>query len=128
LAASLRQDYPKIRRAGAEVAVIKPDTVEEHRKYSAALFGVELPYLFVPDPNLDIARRYSLLRNEEHPHGGFYYRTFWIVNREGIITYKSVPWKVDNGATFGNEEYQQIFALIGSEPGNWIATCGLKTP
>ena len=90
--------------------------------------GEELPYLFVPDPNLDIARRCALLRNEEHPHGGFYYRSFWIVNREGIITYKSVPWKVDNGATFGNEEHQQIFILIGGEPGNWIATCGLKTP
>ena len=64
---------------------------------------------------------YGLIRQEEHPHGGFYYRSLWILNRDAVIAYKSVPWE-------GNaevEEYQRLFKLIGSEPGEWRPTCGL---
>ena len=102
--------------------MICPDSREEHWKYALTLFGEELPYLYVPDTNLDIAHRYALLGREEHPHGGFYHRSLWILNREAIITYKSVPWK-------GNievKEYQKLFDLIESEPGEWRAACGLR--
>jgi peroxiredoxin len=122
VAASLRQDYAKILQAGAELVMISPDSRAEHRKYALTLFGEELSYLYVSDSDLAIARRYGLIRKEEHPHGGFYDRSLWILNRNAVITYKSLPWK-------GNvqiEEYQKLFSLIGSEPGEWRATCGLR--
>ncbi len=124
MAASLKQDYAKIRQAGADLVMISPDSLEQHRQYALTLFGAELPYLFVSDSGLDIARRYGLLRQKEHHHGGFYYRSLWILNRDATIVHKSVPWE-------GNaevEEYQKLFLLIGSEAGEWRATCGLKIP
>jgi peroxiredoxin len=124
MAASLKQDYAKILKAGADLIMISPDPLEEHRKYALALFGEELPYIYVSDSDLEIARRYGLIRKEEHPHGGFYYRSLWILNRDGLITYKSVPWE-------GNaevKEYQKLFTLIDSEAGDWRATCGLSAP
>ena len=122
MAASLKQDYEKIVKAGAELVMISPDSREQHRDYALTLFGMELPYLFVSDVNLEIARSYGLIRDEEHPHGGHYYRSLWVVNREGQIEHKSVPWE-------GNarvDEYQKLFKLIGSEPGEWRAACGLE--
>jgi peroxiredoxin len=123
MAASLKQDYAKILKAGAELVMMSPDSREQHRQYALTLFGEELPYLFVSDSDLEIARRYRLLREEEHHHGGFYYRSLWILNSDAMITHKSVPWE-------GNaevEEYQKLFTLIGSEPGEWRATCGLRS-
>ena len=122
MAASLKQDYAKILAAGAELIMISPDSLDEHRQYARTLFGAELPYLYVSDGSLDIARRYGLIRKEEHPHGGFYYRSLWILNRDATITYKSVPWE----GTSEVGEYQRLFTLIDSEPGNWQATCGLR--
>jgi peroxiredoxin len=122
MAASLKQDYANILKARADLIMISPDSVQEHRKYAVTLFGEELPYLYVSDRNLDIARRYGLSRNEEHPHGGFYYRSLWLLNREAVVTYKSVPWR----ANVEVEEYQKLFKLIGSAPGKWRATCGLS--
>jgi peroxiredoxin len=116
----LRRDYSKIQRAGAELVLITPDTPEEHRKYTRALFGEDPPYRYVADMDFEIAHQYSLLRSVEHPHGGFYYRSLWLLNREGVITHKSLPWT----ANLELDEYQRLFALIGSEPGEWIATCG----
>jgi peroxiredoxin len=124
MAASLKQDYAKIIKAGAELVVLSPDSLEQHRRYALALFDAELPYLYVSDGDLDIARRYGLLREEEHHHGGFYYRSLWVLNRDAVIAHKSVPWE-------GNaevEEYQKLFTLIGSEPGEWRSTCGLRAP
>jgi len=122
MAASLKQDYANILKARADLIMISPDALEEHRKYALTLFGEELPYLYVSDRNLDIARRYGLIRNEEHPHGGFYYRSLWILNREAVVTHKSVPWR----ANVQVEEYQRLFKLIGSELGEWRVTCGLR--
>jgi peroxiredoxin len=122
MAASLKQDYAKILKARADLVMISPDSLEAHRQYALTLFRAKLPYLFVSDSNLDIARGYGLIRQEEHPHGGFYYRSLWILNRDAVIAYKSVPWE-------GNarvEEYQRLFKLIGSEPGDWRPTCGLS--
>jgi peroxiredoxin len=121
MAASLKQDYAKIVQAGAELVMISPDSREQHRQYATTLFGEELPYPFVPDRALDIARRYGLLREEEHHHDGFYYRSFWILNSDATITHKSVPWEGNADV----EEYQKLFTLIGSEPGGWRATCGV---
>src|SRR6266508_1944972 len=72
MAASLKQDYAKILKAGVDLVMISPDSLDEHRKYALTLFREELPYLYVSDSNLDIARRYGLIRKEEHSHGGFY--------------------------------------------------------
>lgn len=122
MAASLKQDYAKILKAGANLVMISPDPLEEHRRYALGLFGGDLPYLYVSDANLDIARRYGLIRKKEHPHGGFYFRSLWILSRDARIAYRSVPWE-------GNaqvEEYQKLFKLIDSEPGVWRATCGLR--
>jgi peroxiredoxin len=124
MAASLKQDYAKILKAGADLVMIAPDSLEQHRQYALTLFGAELPYLYVSDSTLDIARRYGLIREEEHHHGGFYYRSLWILNRHATITHKSVPW--DGNAEVA--EYQKLFSLIGSEPGEWRATCGVKEP
>jgi len=122
MAASLKQDYANILKARADLIMISPDSLEGHRKYALTLFGEELPYLYVSDSNLDIARRYGLIRKKEHPHGGFYYRSLWVLNREAVIIHKSVPWR----ANVEVEEYQRLFKLIGSEPGEWRATCGLR--
>jgi peroxiredoxin len=124
MAASLKQDYGKILKAGAELVMVSPDSLEQQRQYALTLFGEELPYLYVSDSDLEIARRYGLLREEEHHHGGFYYRSLWVLSRDATITHKSVPWE-------GNaevEEYQKLFSLIGSEPGEWRATCGVREP
>jgi peroxiredoxin len=122
VAASLKRDYAKILKARADLVMVSPDPIEEHRQYALRLFHEELPYLFVSDSNRDIARSYGLIRKEEHPHGGFYYRSLWILNRDAVIAYKSVPWE-------GNarvEDYQRLFKLIGSAPGEWTPTCGLR--
>jgi peroxiredoxin len=124
MAASLKQDYAKILKAGADLVMISPDTPEQHRNYALALFGAELPYLFVSDADLEIARRYGLIRNEEHPHGGFYCRSLWILDREAMILHRDVPWEGNASV----EEYQKLFKLIDSEPGEWRATCGLREP
>lgn len=124
MAASLKQDYAKILKAGANLVLISPDPLEEHRKYALALFGEESPYLYVSDSNLDIARGYGLIRKKEHPHGGFYYRSLWILSRDARIAFRSVPWE-------GNarvEENQILFKFIDSEPGEWRPTCGLRKP
>jgi peroxiredoxin len=122
MAASLKQDYGKILKAGADLVMISPDSPEEHRDYALRLFGEELPYIFVSDGDLDIARRYGLIRTQEHHHGGFYYRSLWIVDRDAVIIHKSVPWN-------GNaevDEYQRLFSLTGAEAGEWKPTCGLQ--
>jgi peroxiredoxin len=115
MAASLKQDYAKILKAGADLVMISPDSLDEHRRYALKLFGEELPYLYVSDSDLDIARRYGLLRKQEHPHGGFYYRSLWILNNDAVITYRSLPWQ----ANVQVEEYQKLFRLLGSKPGEW---------
>jgi peroxiredoxin len=122
MAASLKQDYAKMLKAGADLVMISPDSLDEHRKYALALFREELPYLYVSDGKLDIARRYGLIRKEEHPHGGFYYRSLWILDRDAMITHKSVPWEGNSNV----EEYQKLFDFIDSERGEWRATCGLR--
>jgi alkyl hydroperoxide reductase subunit AhpC len=122
MAASLKHDYAKILKSGADLVMISPDSLEHHRNYALTLFGAELPYLFVADNGLDIARRYGLLRQDEHPHGGYYYRSLWILDRHAVITHKSVPWEGNADV----EEYQKLFTLIGSEPGEWRSTCGLR--
>ena len=104
--------------------MISPDSLEEHRKYALTLFREELPYLYVSDSNLDIARRYGLIRKEEHPHGGFYYRSLWILSRDARIAHRSVPWEGNERV----EEYRALFKLIDSEPGEWKPTCGLGNP
>lgn len=122
MAASLKQDYAKIRQAGAELVMISPDSLEQHRQYALTLFDGSLPYVFVSDRDLDIARRYGLLRAVEHHHGGLYYRSLWVLDRTATIIHKSVPWE-------GNaevDEYQKLFTLIGSATGEWRATCGVK--
>jgi peroxiredoxin len=124
MAASLKHDYPTILKAGANLVLISPDSSEQHRDYAYKVFGEELPYLYVSDGKLEIARRYGLIRREEHPHGGFYYRSLWILNRDAVITYKSVPWAGNSGL----EEYQRLFTLIDSEPGESRPTCGLRAP
>ncbi len=102
--------------------VISPNTFQEHRKYALDLFGEELPFPYVTDPRLEIARSYGLLRKVAHDHGGFYYCSLWLVNQTGIIIHRSLPWQ----ANIEVEEYQRPFALTGSEPGEWVATCGLR--
>ena len=101
--------------------LVSPDTLAAHRKYALDLFGEEFPFFFFSDTTREIARSYSLLRELEHPHGGFYHRSLWIIDQEGIIAYKSVPWDVNQNL----EAYQRLFTLIGSKPGQWIARCGL---
>ena len=124
MAASLKQDYAKILKAGADLVMISPDTLEQHRTYALELFGEELPYLFISDADLEIARRYRLRRTEEHPHGGFYYRSLWILDRDAMILHRDVPWEGNSSV----EEYQKLFKLIDSEPGEWRVTCGLRAP
>ena len=118
MAASLKQDYAKILKAGADLVMIAPDSLEHHRQYALKLFGAKLPYRFVSDSTLDIAQRYGLLREEEHHHGGFYYRSLWILDRDATIIHKSLPWEGNAKVA----EYQKLFTLIGSEPGEWGAT------
>ncbi len=122
MAASLKRDYQKILKASAELVMISPDSLQEHRNYAQALFRAELPYLFVSDSNLDIARAYGLIREKEHPHGGFYYRSLWILDRDAMIAHKSVPWEGNASV----DEYQRLFALVGAQPGDWQPTCGLR--
>jgi len=124
MAASLKQDYAKILKVKADLIMISPDSLEAHRKYALTLFREELPYRYVSDSNLDIAQRYGLIRKKEHPHGGFYYRSLWILNRDAIILHKSVPWEGNSSV----EEYQRLFKLIDSEPGEWRPMCGLRQP
>jgi peroxiredoxin len=118
----LKQDYAKIVRTGAEPVMISPDSREQHRQYGLTLFGEELPYIFVSDGDFEIARCYGLIRQTEHPHGGFYDRSLWILDGDGVITYKSLPW-TGNASI---KEYQKLFSLIGSDPGEWRTTCGVR--
>lgn len=126
----MRQDYPRIRRAGAELVVISPDSLAQHQSYGMDRFGEELPYLFVSDPTWDIARRYAALRSDEHPHGGFWNRSLWVVDGQGIITHKLRPWAVStqDGQISQRQidEYRRLFAFIGAESGDFIALCDVS--
>lgn len=123
----MRQDYPKIRRAGAELVIISPDSSEQSRRYGIEKFGQELPFLFVSDPGWEIARRYGWLREEEHPHGGFWSRSLWVLNREATITHRALPWNVSTQNGQVTEEqlaaYQLLFSWIGAEPGDYVPFC-----
>ncbi len=108
MTASLKRDYAKIRGAGAELVVLCPDSPKEHRDYALSQFGEELPYLYVADSELRIARDYGVLGKEEHRHGGVYQRSLWIIDRKAVVVHKMLPWK-------GNvdiEEYEKLFDLI----------------
>jgi peroxiredoxin len=127
----LRHDYPKIRKAGAELVILSPDTSEEHRRYGRERFGEELPWLFISDPRWEIGRRYGVLRSEEHPHGGFWSRSLWVLDRTATITARLLPWNV---STAGNRqvtaeqiaEYEKLCALVGAEPCEYQAACGVS--
>jgi hypothetical protein len=41
-----------------------------------------------------------------------------------MILHKDVPWEGNASV----DEYQKLFKLIDSEPGEWRATCGLSEP
>ena len=108
MTASLKRDYAQIRQAGAELVVVCPDSPKEHCDYALSQFGEELPYLYVSDSDLRVARAYGLLRKEEHRHGGFYQRSLWSIDPETVVLHKILPWK-------GNvdvEEYERLFDLI----------------
>ena len=109
----------KIRNAGAELVVISPNTLEEYRRFGLEMFGEELPYLFVGDPEEDFARRYGILRGVEHHHGGFWHRSVWVIDRQGTITHKLLPWR----GNLDFADYQRLFTLIGSEPGEFVKLC-----
>jgi peroxiredoxin len=79
MAASLKHDYAKILKSGADLVMISPDSLEQHREYALTALRRGTALSFVADSGLDIARRYGLLRQHEHPHGGFYYRSLWIM-------------------------------------------------
>ena len=123
----MRHDYAKIRRAGAELVIVSPDSAERHKQYGLEHYGEELPFLFVSDPACEIAQRYGVLRGEEHPHGGFWSRSLWILDGHGVIRHRLLPWQVntqDGQISEGQiAEYQRLFALIGSEPGEYVAFC-----
>lgn len=127
MCASLRHDYPKIRRAGAELVVLSPDSPEEHRRYALEQFGEELPWLFVSDPQWEIGRRYGVLREKEHPHGGFWNRSLWVLDRSGTITQRLLPWQVStqNGQATPQQiaEYGKLCAFIGAEPCEYQLAC-----
>lgn len=108
MAASLKRDYWRIRRAGAEIVAVCPDSSKEHRDYALSLFGEELPYLYVSDANLGVARAYGLLRREEHHHGGFYQRSLWILDPQAVVIHKMLPWKGNVDVA----EYERLFESI----------------
>ncbi|MGH7872913.1 MAG: hypothetical protein ACREQO_11930 [Candidatus Binatia bacterium] len=64
MAALLKQDYAKILKVGAELVMISPDSLEQHRPYSLTRFGAKLPCLYVSDSAREIAPRYGLPRVE----------------------------------------------------------------
>ena len=107
--------------------IISPDSAEQHRQYGLRQFGEELPFLFVSDPAWEIAQRYGWLRQEEHPHGGSWNRSLWILDQGGVIRDRLLPWQVSTQDGQISErqiaEYQRLFALIGSEPGELIPFC-----
>jgi len=121
MSASLKQDYEQMRLAGVELVMLMPDSLELHRAYGQALFGAELPYLYAPDSDLSIARAYSLLRKVEHHHGGFYYRSLWVVDRGAVITHRALPWTGNTDVA----EYHRLFDWLGVERGEWVVQCGL---
>jgi peroxiredoxin len=105
----LKRDYAEIRRSGAEFLVLCPDAREQHREYAFSRHGEELPYLYVADPDGRIAMQYGLLRKEEHPHGGYYERSVWILDSNGVIIAKRTPWK----GIISVEKYEEMLALVG---------------
>ena len=120
MAASLKQDYAKILQAGAELVMVSSDSLEQHRQCANVVRrGTSVSLRLGPHPRY---RHYGLLREEEHHHGGFYYRSLWILDSDAMIIHKSVPWEGNADV----EEYQKLFTLIGSEPGEWRAACGMK--
>jgi len=121
MSASLKQHHERMRLAGVELVMIMPDSLEQHRAYGQALFGSELPYLYAPDTNRNIARAYSLLRKKEHHHGGFYYRSLRIVDRDGVITHRALPWTANTEV----DEYHRLFDWLGMDRGEWAVQCGL---
>jgi peroxiredoxin len=83
--------------------------MEQHREYALSRHGEELPFLYVADPNGRIAMEYGLLRKEEHPHGGYYERSVWILDSNGVIIAKRAPWE----GIISVEKYEEVLALVG---------------
>ncbi|MPZ14133.1 MAG: redoxin domain-containing protein [Chloroflexi bacterium] len=125
MVASLRQDYPKLVRAGAKLVVVSPDSIDAHRTYGLDHFGEVLPYIFVSDPSGDIARLYGALRETEHHHGGFWNRSVWVIDQGGIITHGTRQWRVStgDGPTMQIAEYGRLFAWLSAEPGEYLDHC-----
>lgn len=123
----MRRDYPKIQRAGAELVIFSPDSLGDHLRYGRERFDEELPWRFVSDPAWGVARRYGVLRDQGHPHGGFWNRSLWVLDRAGIIAHRLLPWEVSttNGQVTEGQiaEYGRLFTLIGAEPGEYQAAC-----
>ncbi len=110
--------------------MISPDSMEDHQRYGETVHGEPLPWLIVCDPTAETGARYGALREEEHEHGGFWNRTLWIVNRDGVITHRARPWEVSGSeATQGMlDAYQQLFTWLGAEAGQYFEFCGVGTP
>ena len=101
---------------------MSPDIVEEHNGYAQRRFGEALPFIFVSDPDWEIGYRFEAVRKTEHPHGGFWNRTLWIINHDGGTLHRRVPWPlpIPSGGTQYVSNYLELFTVIGSEPGEWL--------
>ncbi len=83
-ACEFRDNWAAVKRAGAVVLGVSPDTVQSHTKFSNKF---ELPFPLLADPDHAVAERYGVW-GEKSMYGRKYFgimRTIFILNEKGRI-------------------------------------------
>lgn len=83
-ACEFRDNWAAVKRAGAVVLGVSPDTVQSHTKFSNKF---ELPFPLLADPDHAVAERYGVW-GEKSMYGRKYFgimRTTFILNEKGRI-------------------------------------------
>jgi len=99
--ASWKEDYKRFEQVDAEVLAISADHIHSHRVFAASM-GT-LPYPLLSDWHKQVIKDYKVF-NEK---GGTAFRSVFVVNKEGIITYLNTSFKADK-----KEDYEAVFSEL----------------
>ena len=73
--------YDEFQAAGAEVLEISADSLDDQKKWSVDLGGIEVPLMSDTDPKGDVATAYGVFNNER----GRARRSSFVIDKDGVI-------------------------------------------
>jgi len=99
----LKEVYPLVREAGAQVVAISADDLGSHRRFAQEL---GLPFPLASDPHLEVARAYGVAQEEE----GRAQRALFLIDRDGTVIYAQPHFHPQNPA-----HYEGLLRALGLE-------------